>query len=70
MSKLKAFQTRARALARSGAFYGLPPLEFELLFEEGYDEAGDWLADPAVRDELDRVCQGARLEATAKRKAA
>jgi hypothetical protein len=35
MRKLNSFKAKARALARSGYFYGLPPLEFELSFEEG-----------------------------------
>ena len=43
MSKLHSFKARARALARSGYFYGLTPLEFELSFEEGFDEAREWL---------------------------
>ena len=30
------FKAKARNLARSGHFYGLPPLEFELKFEEGF----------------------------------
>jgi hypothetical protein len=41
-------------------FYGLPPLEFELRFEDGYEESRDWLADPTVRDELDHLCREAR----------
>ncbi len=57
MSKLKEFQERARDLARSGAFYALPPLEFELQFEDGYDEAREWLEDSETRDELDRLCR-------------
>ncbi len=61
MSNLKEFQARARYLAQSGMFYGLPPLEFELRFEDGYDGARDWLQDPAVRDELDFLCREARL---------
>ena len=39
MSKLDGFKAKALALARSGYFYGLPPLEFELSFEEGFQEA-------------------------------
>lgn len=61
MSKLKDFQARARYMAQSGMFYALPPLEFELQFEDGYEDARDWLADPAVRDELDFLCREARL---------
>lgn len=49
MSKqLKRFQARARELARSGKFYGCPPLEFELGFEEGFSEAREWLYSAAT----------------------
>jgi hypothetical protein len=37
------FKAKARDLARSGHFYGLPPLEFGLRFEEGFHEARAWL---------------------------
>jgi hypothetical protein len=37
--QLKRMQAKARELARSGKFYGWPPLEFELLFEDGFSEA-------------------------------
>ena len=37
MGKLECFKAKALALARSGYFYGLPPLEFELSFEEGFE---------------------------------
>ena len=47
MGKLDFFKAKARALAQSGNFYGLPPLEFELSFEEGFQEAGEWLEQPA-----------------------
>jgi hypothetical protein len=60
MSKLKRLQSRARELARSGKFYGWPPLVFELRFEDGFSEAREWLHRPATRDELDRICQEAR----------
>jgi hypothetical protein len=60
MSKLEQFQAKARELARSGNFYGWPPLEFELRFEDGYSEAREWLYLPSTRDELDRICQAAR----------
>ena len=43
MRNLNSFKAKARALARSGYFYGLPPLEFELSFEEGFNEAREWL---------------------------
>ena len=65
MSKLKEFQSRARALARSGAFYALPPLEFQLQFEDGYDEARDWLEDGETREELDRLCRESRQKKAA-----
>ena len=60
MSKLKCIQAKARELARSGKFYGWPPLEFELRFEDGFSEAREWLHRPATRDVLDRICQEAR----------
>jgi hypothetical protein len=52
MGKLDFFKAKARALAQSGYFYGLPPLEFELSFEEGFQEAGEWLEQPATKEEL------------------
>jgi len=36
--ELDALKAKARALARSGYFCGLPPLEFELSFEKGFKE--------------------------------
>ena len=60
MSKLEEFQARARELAGSSNFYGWPPLEFELRFEDGYSDAREWLYLPSTRDELDRICQAAR----------
>jgi hypothetical protein len=47
MGKLNSFKAKARALARFGYFYGLTPLEFELSFEEGFNEA------PVARSTLD-----------------
>jgi hypothetical protein len=66
MGKLDRFKAKALALARSGYFYGLPPLEFELSFEEGFDDAREWLDQPSTREELERVC----VESRAKHKAA
>jgi hypothetical protein len=60
------FKAKARALARSGHFYGLPPLEFELSFEKGFREAREWLALASTREELEQLCQ----ESRANRKAA
>ena len=60
MRKLNSFKAKARALARSGYFYGLPPLEFELSFEEGFHEAREWLAQSSTREELERLCQESR----------
>jgi hypothetical protein len=60
MRNLNSFKAKARALARSGYFYGLPPLEFELSFEEGFNEARAWLEKPSTREELERLCQTAR----------
>jgi hypothetical protein len=58
--QLKHVEARAHELARSGKFYGWPPLEFELRFEEGFSEAREWLHEAATRDELDRLCREAR----------
>ena len=66
MRNRNSFKAKARALARSGYFYGLPPLEFELSFEEGFDEAREWLDQPSTKEELERLC----AESRAKHKAA
>ena len=66
MRKLNSFKAKARALARSGYFYGLAPLQFELSFEEGFHEARKWLELASTMDELERLCQ----ESRANRKAA
>ena len=60
MSKLKRVQARAREMARSGRFYGWPPIAFELRFEDGFEDAREWLYRAATRDELDRLCREAR----------
>jgi len=60
------FKAKARTLARSGHFYGLRPLEFELSFENGFREARKWLALASTKQELEQLCQQSR----AKRKAA
>jgi hypothetical protein len=60
MNKLKRIQTRARKLAHSGEFHGWHPIAFELRFEDGFEEAREWLYSAATRDEIDRICQQAR----------
>ena len=62
MRKLKSFKAKARALARSGYFYGLPPLKFELSFEDGYREARGWLELASTKEELERLCQASRAK--------
>ena len=62
MRKLNSFKAKARALARSGYFYGLPPLEFELSFEEGFDEAREWLDQPSTKENRNVLC-GVQSEA-------
>ena len=64
--KLNSFKAKTRALARSGYFYGLPPLEFELSFEDGFHEAREWLELASTKEELERLCQ----ESSKKHKAA
>jgi hypothetical protein len=60
MSNSKHFQSKARELARSGKFYGWPPIAFVLQFEDGFEEAREWLHRPETREKLDRLCQQAR----------
>ena len=66
MATVDLFKAKARALARSGHFYGLRPLVFELRFEEGFHEGREWLALPSTKEELENLCQ----ESRANRKAA
>jgi hypothetical protein len=65
--QLKQFKAKARALARSGQFYGWAPLEFELSFQVGYGQGRAWLNEPATREELNRICSVARARFKAKR---
>ena len=60
MSQSQRIQIKARQLARSGTFHGWRPIAFELRFEDGFEEAREWLYSPDVQDELDRLCQMAR----------
>ena len=60
MTNLKRIQARARELAQSGKFHGWRPIAFELRFEEGYEEAREWLRNAAIQDELNRLCRIAR----------
>jgi hypothetical protein len=62
MSRLDSFKAKTRALAKSGSYYGLPPLLFELSFEEGFQEAREWLALASTREELERLCQTSRAK--------
>ena len=36
------------------------PIAFELRFEDGFEEAREWLYTAATRDELGRTCREAR----------
>jgi hypothetical protein len=51
---------RARELAESGRFERWQGVEFELRFIEGVLEAGVWLGNPLVREELDILCRQAK----------
>jgi hypothetical protein len=53
-------QRGARALADSGRFERWQGIEFELRFVEGFPEAGVWLGNRPIREELDVLCQRAR----------
>jgi hypothetical protein len=66
MATVDLFKAKARALASSGRFYGLRPLEFELRFEAGFHEAREWLALASTKEELEGLCH----ESRANRKAA
>ena len=58
--KLRRFQARARALARSGNFKGWRPISFELQFEEGFAEGFQWVYEASTQEELDNLCREAR----------
>jgi hypothetical protein len=60
MKKLTHIKAQARELARSGKFHGWRPIAFELRFEDGFEEAREWLYAPSTQDELDRICREAR----------
>ncbi len=62
LRKLDSFKAKARALARSGYFYGLTPLEFELSFEEGFSDPREWLELASTKEELERLCQAPRAK--------
>jgi hypothetical protein len=53
---------RARELAMSGHYYGWRDIEVALRFEEDLSDARQWLDNPSIRDELDRLCEHARQE--------
>jgi hypothetical protein len=55
MSDLERFQEKARRLARTGKFFGVLALEFELRFEPEYSGASHWLNKMSTRTELDRL---------------
>lgn len=69
---LERMQERARELAGSGKFTGWRSVIFELQFEPSLKEAFQWLHSASVEDafqwlhspkakeELDRLCDGAR----------
>ena len=54
---------RAPELARTGKFLSWHGIEVHLRFEEDCPEARDALDNERIRDELDRLCQEARVNA-------
>jgi hypothetical protein len=62
MSDLERLQEKARRLARTGKFFGVLALEFELRFEPEYLSARQWLNMISTRTELDRLCREARRQ--------
>jgi hypothetical protein len=51
---------RAKELAESGRFEGWQGIEFELRFVEAFPEAGVWLGNRPIREELDILCRQAK----------
>jgi hypothetical protein len=49
VSRLDSFKAKAHALPQSGYYYGL--FQFELSFEEGFEEARGWLALASTKEE-------------------
>lgn len=62
ISDLERMQEKARQLARTGKFFGVLALEFELRFEPEYAVARQWLNRVSTRTELDRLCRQARRQ--------
>jgi hypothetical protein len=60
MSKLKRIKAKARQLARSGKFHGWSPIAFELRFEDGFEEAREWLYRTTTIDDINRLCREVR----------
>jgi hypothetical protein len=65
VTALDLFKAKAHAVARSGYFYGLPLLEFELSFQDGFKEAREWLDLASTKEELERLCQESRAQKAA-----
>ena len=55
---------RARELAESGRFSGVPGIEFELRYVEGFEPAPNWLSYAPLREELDIICQRAKTRSS------
>ena len=63
MNRVRRIQAKARKLARSGMFHGWSPIAFELRFEDGFEQAREWLYTPTTIDDLNRICREARIRA-------
>ncbi len=59
--KLQHLQSLASKFAQSGKFIGWRQIEFELKFEKGFELAREWLHRPETREELNQLCQEARI---------
>ena len=51
---------RTYEMARSGKFPSWITIEWELRFNEGFPEALQFLDDPFIRVEIDKLCEQAR----------
>jgi hypothetical protein len=63
----EATHEKAKLLQIQGACFSavrlfLWPDAFELSFEEGFDEAREWLDQPSTKAELERLCQESRAK--------
>ena len=62
MRKLNSFKAKARALARLAMSTDCRHLNLSPSFEEGFDDAREWLDQPSTKEELERLCVSSRAK--------